>query len=77
MTQPLTETVAGEVRAQLARHNRSRTEVAALLGLSRTALWNRLRGETEFSISELEKIADLVGVPVTEFVSPASARDAA
>ena len=77
MTQPLTETVAGEVRAELGRRNISRVELAARLGISRTALWNRLRGETEFSISELEKVAEFLGVPVSQFVSPVSTRGAA
>jgi hypothetical protein len=52
MPKPLTETVAAEVRAELARHNITRTEAAAALGMSRTLLWSRLRGETSFKVAE-------------------------
>lgn len=72
MPKPLTETVAAEVRAELARHNISRTEAAAALGMSRTLLWSRLRGETSFKVAELECLAELIGVPVTQFMSDAT-----
>lgn len=74
MPKPLTETVAAEVRAELARHNISRTDAAAALGMSRTLLWQRLRGESSFTVAELEALAELIGVPVNQFLPvPASA----
>jgi transcriptional regulator with XRE-family HTH domain len=75
MTQPLTETVAAEVRAHLARRNISRSIAAEHIGISRTLLWNRLRGESPFTVTELEKLAELLEVPVTQFL-PAPARAA-
>jgi transcriptional regulator with XRE-family HTH domain len=69
MTQPLTETVAAEVRAELARRNISKTEAAAKLGISRTLLWNRLRGESPFTVDELEALAELLGVPAARFLT--------
>lgn len=72
MTQPLTESVAAEVRAQLARRgNISRSEVATRLGISRTALWSRLRGDVQFTIADLEALSELLNVPITTFL-PAS-----
>lgn len=68
MTTPLTENVAAEARAQLARQNISRTDAAAKLGISRTLLWQRLRGESPFTLPELESLAELVGVPVSRFL---------
>lgn len=69
MTQPLTETVAAEVRAELARRNISKTDAAAKLGISRTLLWNRLRGESPFTVDELEALAELLGIPAARFLS--------
>lgn len=77
MPKPLTETVAAEVRAELARQNISRTDAAAKLGMSRTLLWSRLRGETPFKVSELECLAELVGVPVSRFLPDATPARAA
>lgn len=75
MTSSLTDTVAAEVRAELARRNISRTDAAAHLGMSRTLLWQRLRGESPFTVAELEALAELLDVPVSQFL-PTSARAA-
>lgn len=69
MTQPLTKAVAAEVRAELARHEISRSAAAERLGISRTLLWNRLRGDSPFTVAELETLAEMVGVPVAQFLS--------
>lgn len=71
MTQPLTNTVAAGVRAELARRGISRADAAARLGISRTLLWHRLRGDSSFTVTELEAMAELIGVPVAHFF-PAS-----
>lgn len=68
MTATLQESVAATVRAELARHNLSRTAAAHAAGMSRTLLWNRLRGETPFTVAELEAIADFIGIPVATFL---------
>lgn len=76
MPKQLTETVAAEIRAELARRNISRTDAAAALGISRNLLWQRLRGESPFTVDELEAMAELIGVPVSTFLrenTPASA----
>lgn len=72
MPKPLTETVAAEVRAELARANISRTDAAAKVGISRTLLWSRLRAESPFTVAELEALAELIGIPVTKFLPDAA-----
>jgi len=69
MTQPLTKTVAAEVRAELARADISRTAAAERLGISRTLLWSRLRGDTSFTVDELENLAELLDVPAAQFLA--------
>lgn len=71
MPKPLTDTVAAEVRAQLARHNIARTDAAAACGISRTLLWSRLRAETPFKVPELEALAALMKIPVSTFLPDA------
>jgi transcriptional regulator with XRE-family HTH domain len=61
-------TVAANVRAELARHNKQRQSVADLLGLSRMAIHRRLTGETPFRVDELSKIAEDIGVSVTALI---------
>lgn len=68
MANTLTETVAAEVRAELARQSISRTEAAQRLGMSRTALWSKLRGDYPFKLAELQEVAEMLGVSVTRFL---------
>jgi transcriptional regulator with XRE-family HTH domain len=72
MTAPLTKTVAAEVRAELSRQNVSTATAAAALGISRQALWSRMRGYTPFTIADLESLADLLGVPAARFLERAA-----
>lgn len=68
MTSALTENIAAVARAELARRNISRATAAEALGISRTAMWARLRGDTAFAVAELEKLAALLDVPVSLFL---------
>ena len=47
----------------------SGVQLARRLGITQAYLSRRLTGEVEFRISELQAIADELGVPVTQFVS--------
>ncbi len=76
MTKPLTESVAAEVRAELARRNIPRSRTADQLGMSRTLLWQRLRGHSSFTVAELERLAELLDVPVSKFLPAAPANTA-
>lgn len=72
MTSPLTKNVAAEVRAELSRQAVSNAAAAAKLGISRQAMWSRLRGFTPFTIADLESLAELLGVPASRFLERAA-----
>jgi len=66
--------VAAEVRAHLARQRISGRQAAFALGWKQPYIARRLSGEIPFDVSDLAKIADLLGVPVTAFFeTPAAA----
>jgi transcriptional regulator with XRE-family HTH domain len=76
MTQNLAEYVAGEVRAEMARQRVSQRQLAAQLGLSQVQIQRRLAGRIEFRPSELDRAAELLGVPVTQLLPSAPAASA-
>lgn len=68
MAEDLSTHVAREVRAEMARQRVAQRQLAQHLGLSQVSISKRLRGVIEFRTSELERTADLLGVPVTHFL---------
>lgn len=56
----------------MARQQISQTAVADRLGLSQTAVSRRLRGEVEFSVTELHAVADVLGLPVERLLALSS-----
>jgi len=64
----LPATVAGEVRAEMARQQINQQRVADALGVSRQAFNRRITGDIPFDVAELEIIAGFLGVPVTRFI---------
>lgn len=74
MTQTLADHVTAEIRAEMGRKRWTQRQLAEVLGLSQAQVSERMRGEVEFRMHELELIADALGVPVTQFLpAPASA----
>lgn len=67
------ETVADRVRAAMAERKISGVALANLLGVRQPYLSRRLTGEVDFRVGELERIAETLNVPVTQFL-PAPAR---
>jgi transcriptional regulator with XRE-family HTH domain len=59
------ERVAGEIRAELARQNKSKTDLAAHIGISTDTLRRRLDGVRPFFFEEIISTADFLGVPVS------------
>jgi len=59
--------VAAEVRAVLARKRISQRQLAKALGLTQPVIWRRLRGDVQFSVDELQAVAEFVEVPITTF----------
>lgn len=71
----LTQRVSAEIRAELARQQMSQRRLAELLGMDPAMVSRRLIGTNySFTTTDLDRIAELLGVPVDRFLtSPASA----
>lgn len=52
----------------MARQQVSQQHIAAALGVSRQAVSRRITGEVPWDLSELEKVAAVLGVPVNSFM---------
>lgn len=62
------EKVAEEVRALLARHRLSASELARRLGMTQRYISRRLTGETAFDVDDLERIAGILNVEVSDLL---------
>ena len=58
----LTDRVAAEVRANMARVRMTQTELAEILGLTQSTVSKRLLGKIAFSVDELDTVAAAFGV---------------
>lgn len=63
-----TSHVAANIRAEIARRGKNQVDVAEALGITRQAVSNRLLGRVEFRVSEVQAIADYLGVPASVLV---------
>lgn len=68
MATTLTEAVAADVRAELARASITAPVAAKHLGMSRSTLYRCLRGTRPFTIEQLGQLADLLDVSVATFL---------
>ena len=66
------ERIAAEVRAELGRQNKTQRQVAEQLGMTQQSLNLRLMGVRSFRAEEIAKLADVLGVPASQFL-PAEA----
>lgn len=73
MANEVRERIAAEVRAEIARQQRTQRDVADILGIPQSALWLRLKARRAFRAEELALLADAFGVPVERFHPTASA----
>lgn len=55
-----------EFRAAVARADVSNRALAAHLGLSEQALYNKMSGKTEFKNSEIVKLAEVLGLSMED-----------
>lgn len=62
------DTVAANVRAEVARRRARQTDLAALLGISQQAMSRRLTGEVAFDVDELQALASHLEVPASELL---------
>lgn len=70
MPSTYTESVTAEVRAEMARQRIGQVALADKLGWSQPMLSRRLVGAVAFATDELEALAEALGVPLAQFVSP-------
>lgn len=70
MTQPstLADSVAAEVRAQLARQQLTGTALAAAIGKSEMYVSRRLRGQVAFDLADVEQAAKFLGVSFADLL---------
>lgn len=52
-----------KIKEAMAGAGHSQTELANLLGITRMSVFRKLTGETEWKVSELEKLAEIYGKP--------------
>jgi transcriptional regulator with XRE-family HTH domain len=60
--------VAGQVRAEMARHRVTQAQLAPLVGLHPMSLSRRLSGDVPFDVLELYTIAEHLGVRVADLL---------
>jgi transcriptional regulator with XRE-family HTH domain len=65
--------IAGEVRAEMARQNKTLRDVADSLGVDHTYLHRRVKGEVSFRADELVVIAQILGVHADQWLRTAAA----
>lgn len=75
LTDQISERIAAEVRAELARQALTQQELADRLGLTQWWVSRRVTGLTPIGAAELVRIAEALNVPVIQFLA-ASARAA-
>lgn len=66
------DAIAENVRAAKGRRRVSDADIAAAIGLSRSALNDRMIGRTRFQVTELQAIAVHLEVPLEQLLAPAA-----
>ena len=73
-THEAVEYVAGEIRAGLARHRMSQLDLAAAIGINPSGLSRRLTGKREFTLTELIRAAEFLGVDLQDLIATTTRR---
>lgn len=68
------ERVAEGIRVELARQQKDRNELAAVLGRGRNYVSVRVNGKLPFKLDEIETAAEWLGVDVTSLAAEAASR---
>jgi transcriptional regulator with XRE-family HTH domain len=61
--------LAEEIRAELARQQKSRTDLAAAMGVSLNTLTSRLNGRYPFLMDEVAAVAAFLGMTASELIA--------
>jgi transcriptional regulator with XRE-family HTH domain len=72
-TANLSETVAAEIRVQLARHRKRGADLADELGISAAAVSSKLNDKTPFTLNEVQQIATWLGLSLDQLLGEAGA----
>lgn len=64
----LTAHVASEIRAMMGRLNVNRAELARRIGVEDSWVGKRLNGRTEISLTDLDRIANALGVGIVDLL---------
>lgn len=73
MNESNAECVAANVRAEVARRRIRQTAIAEHLGLNQQQVSRRLNGQVELTATELQRLAELLEVPVGSLYGEVSA----
>lgn len=65
----VTELIAAEIRAELARQKRTQKDLAEAIHISEVGVSRRLSGVTPLDVNEVYAIAEWLGVPVEQFLA--------
>ncbi|MBP7973443.1 MAG: helix-turn-helix transcriptional regulator [Candidatus Nanopelagicales bacterium] len=71
-TQKVSDTVSGEIRAQLARKRLTQGDLSTALGISQPQVSSRLLGRIGWSIDELATVAAWLDIPLADLVKDAA-----
>lgn len=61
--------LAEEIRAELSRQQKSRTDLAAAMGVSQNTLTSRLTGRYPFLVDEVAACAAFLGMSTSELIA--------
>lgn len=64
----ITERVAANVRAEMARNGTTQADLAEALNLPQSSVSARVRGRVPFRLDEIELASAFFGVPLSELV---------
>lgn len=65
---PIDKRVIAAIGAELGRQNMSKAALARRIDVSEMCIHRRLKGEVEFTLSEVEAIAEVLNVPLEKLI---------
>lgn len=77
MPEKLQQAIAAEVRAEMARQEKTQRQLGAAIGLPQASVSKRLSGVSAFRAHELVLVASFLGKPVQHFTPTVSAAGSA
>ena len=69
--------IAAEVRAEMGRQNKNRSDLAEALGVTVATAGRKFSGETEYGLTELVQVASWLGVSAAQIWAAATSERAA